>query len=530
MITQTHSDYAKNTKQWAKNRTFFEGEEAVKAQGSIYLPLLGYHKLEVDKTKASEAYNTYAQSAVFFDAVYRTVTAMSGLCFRKSPYIFGKEAVKYREDFTVDNKSLPNAAKDLLTEVLLQGRVGLFVSYPQINTSDMTKKEVEEANIHAYSAIYKTEDIINWRVQKVKGSMVPVLVVLKELVDPKSNDIFNTDQVEQYRVLQIDELGLYKQTVYSSVAGTPLNKQKAIPGVQDANGTITEEFYPMMDGKPMTEIPFFCITPNGLSWEIERAPLNGIVSLNNGHYINSAAYESALSLTASPTLVLTNFQADEKAKNIVLGGNSAISVGPGGKAEFLEYQGMGLDAYTKAMDDKKKEIAVLGIRIFTNDTQSNVSAEAVSIESSGEQSVLASIANSTSEALTKAAKIMSLWDNPKANVKDVEIKLNTDFTPSMLSPNAINALSALWSKLGISDEELFDILKQGEVIPATTTYEEHKKSLEDSRNWGLLNTGLDLDPNRNLLVDSSRLITNDPNEGSKDTGSSGGSDNASKDE
>jgi hypothetical protein len=512
-VDSLHPEYQKYRSIWERNRSCYDGEEAIKAGGVKYLPMLGYHKTEATSTSQSAAYETYKQGAVWFDGTYRTVTTMSGLVFRKHPFVLGEEAEKYRDDFSSDNRSLANVAKTLIQETTLQGRVGLLVSYPDINTKDLTKAEVTEQNIHAYTSTYKTEDIINWRVEKRNGRLEATMVVLKEYIDnPDSSDMFYTEKQEQYRVLYIDSNdGTYHQALYRSRA-VEVNQYTGAPVSLAAP---MSDIQPQMDGKPMTFIPFFPIAPSGITWELERAPMNGICALNIGHYINSAAYESGLSLTASPTLVLKGYQTDGNDTGIVLGGNSAISLSENGDAVFLEYKGQGMDGIADAMKEKKEGMAVLGVKILTTETPSNTSAEAIGLEQTGEQAVLAAIANTVGDALSQALKLMVKWDNPNADTDKIKVQLNTDFTPNSLTANQLNAITVLHSKLGLSDEELFELLKRGEILSAEMSFEEHQAQLEASRLYELMGTGGAEDPLKHLTVNANRLIKpenpNDPN-------------------
>ena len=484
MVSNTNSEYTENRSIWESNRDAFSGQKAIKEGGIKYLPPKGYHLaagMSKDTSEGSVDYLVFLQKAIFFNAVYRTVTAMNGLVFRKNPFIKGKKEVEpYVKKFTNDNKSLNTAAEQLTKEVILQGRAGVLVSYPDIDTEGMSKQDVEDRGIQSYSAIYKTEDIINWKIQKIEGSMVVTLVVLKEVVDAPWNTQFSTEKATQYRVLELDKNGEYKQSLYFLDSFDPNAKKDENTGAYPSS-----TYYPLMDGERLKFIPFFPVGTSGVTWEVEKSPMEDITTINIGHYRNSADYESGLSITASPTVVLTGFEI-EKGEKVVLGGNSAILMpNSDGKAFFLEYQGNGLGSIATAMSDKKKEMAVLGLRILSSEQSVNEGADTASIHQSGEQSVLSSISNSVSEALTKALRLMVEWDNPNTNTDDIIVKLNTDFIPNAISANTINALTVLWKSMGLSDLEMFDVLKRGEIIPSEMTFEEHQKQIKASTAYSM---------------------------------------------
>ena len=478
MISREHPSYIEMSSIWKKNRDAFSGAKKIKEAGTLYLPKLGYHLLG---TEGEAEYNVYREHAIWLDATYRTVTAMAGLVFRKPVYVDGKDIDKYKNDFTLYNESLSTAAQQVVIEALLQGRVGVYVSYPDIDTTKLSKAEFEKMDLHSYSTIYKTEDIINWKLERRNGKIVPTLVVLRENVaDPSTTDMFDTSSIVQYRVLELDENNEFKETVYAE----KLSNQANYSYDQTNKGFLVYSIYPTKNGERFNHIPFYPITPRGVSWEIVKSPMEGIVDLNIGHYRNSATYEMALVKTASPTAVLRGYQGREGDK-LILGGNNAILLDVEGGAEFLEYTGSGLSSIQKALEDKKRDMAILGVRILAAEEASNISAETSSIHQAGEQAVLANIANSASEALTRAAQDMAIWDDyddklSYDNIKAIKVKLNNDFTPNALTANDINALTVLWKSLGISDEEFFTILKEGEIIPADKTFELHKKELEES--------------------------------------------------
>jgi hypothetical protein len=371
--------------------------------------------------------------------------------------------------------SLQTAAELLTQEVILQGRAGILVSYPEVDTEGMSKQDVEDRNIHAYAAIYKTEDIINWKITKIDGRMVPTLVVLKEIVDAPWNTKFETQQIDQYRVLEIDETGYYKQTIYYLESQSATIAKDTLAGAYPYT-----TYYPKMNGEPLTYIPFIPISVSGQTWEIERSPVEGIVNLNIAHYRNSSELEAGISLTASPTVVMSGYEV-EKGKEVVLGGNNAItSSNADMQVTYLEYQGNGLNSISDAMKDKIKEMASLGLKILSSDQSVNEGAEAATINSHGPQSVLANIANSVSAALTESLRLMMKWDDPKANIDDVAVKLNTDFIPNTIGANLINSLIILWKSFGLSDQEMFEVLKRGEIIPAGMTFEEHQAQIKTS--------------------------------------------------
>ena len=156
----------------------------------------------------------------------------------------------------------------------------------------------------------------------------------------------------------------------------------------------------------------------------------------------------------------------------------------------MEYSGPGVASIQTYLQELVERIATLGSKIISPKDGSNLSAEAITITSSGQNSVLTSIIIGVSEVLTKSLKTMVKWDSEKdltdKQLEDVFCNVNTDFNPSILSANHINAVSLLNNKLLLSDKETFEILKKGELIPNSKDYKEHQKEIKESKFYDLL--------------------------------------------
>ena len=77
-----------------------------------------------------------------------------------------------------------------------------------------------------------------------------------------------------------------------------------------------------------------------------------------------------------------------------------------------------------------------------------------------------------------------------AGLKEVKIALNKDFLPSKMTPQEIQAITALWMSNGISSNTLFYNLQQGEIIPEGITFEDEQAQIsEQSPPAGLINAG-----------------------------------------
>lgn len=100
--------------------------------------------------------------------------------------------------------------------------------------------------------------------------------------------------------------------------GVYVVRRWAIKGKSEA---MIEEVIPTVNGKPLTEIPFVCMSPYDLRVDLEKPPMLDLVDVNISHYRNSADYEHALYLTAQPTPYVTG-HLDEASKPKSIGSGS----------------------------------------------------------------------------------------------------------------------------------------------------------------------------------------------------------------
>ena len=168
-VNATHPDYDAASLDWARARDVLAGEDAIKAGGERYLPRLD--------AQTDEEYLTYRGRASFFNATARTADGYMGLIFRRPPFVktpdvgsgVGKALARFVNDADMLGTSLYGYTKNVVHEVISVGRAGTLMDW-----------EGEFEN-RVYASLYAAEQIINWRVERVNGRNVPVLIALREV-------------------------------------------------------------------------------------------------------------------------------------------------------------------------------------------------------------------------------------------------------------------------------------------------------------------------------------------------------------
>lgn len=465
-VRTLHPDYPKYLAKWKRCRDVMCGQDAVHAAGVAYLPKL--------KEQTQLSYNAMKMRATFYNASWRTVAGLSGMMFRKPPKQKTAAVVEpFLENIDMQGNTFDQFAQDVATDVLEVGRIGLLVDHPpalvNADGSAPTVAEVEARGMRPTIQRYEAESIINWKFRNIKNATVLSMVVLTEQhSDPDPANPFGEKTETRYRVLDLDEAGLYRVRVFR------------IQGEKDVQ--VDADVYPLMNGKTLTFIPFVFIGPDGTDACLEEPPLIDLVDLNLAHYRVTADYEHGCHFTGLPTPWVAGYQPPIAAQGqpiekLYIGSESAwVFPDANAKAGYLEFTGTGMQTLRDNLDAKKQEMATLGARMLADTSVRQVETfGATAIKHVAENSILAAIAISVSRGLQIALGWFQNWAGAK---EDAEYDINRDFMPVQMDGPTLTALMGAWQGGALSTSELFDLLKRGDLIEAEKTLEDHQGEID----------------------------------------------------
>lgn len=454
-----HEEYRERAPQWKKCRDCIEGEDAVHEAGKSYLPML--------TGQSADEYKAYVHRTPFYNAVGRTIDGLTGMVFRKAPQVTVPTALEdYLADMTLTGCSFNEYAEDKTREVLSVYRVGVLVEYPAITEKPVSLAQASAQNLRPYCTTYKAETITNWRVARVNNVMQPIMISLKEeAIEYK--DAFESEEIEQYRVLLLTEIG-YIQQIYRK---------------NDKNEWVQfgDDIVPLMNNKPLSYIPFVFFGANNNGHELDVPPLYDLVSLNLSHYRTSADLEHGAHFTGLPTAVISGYQPATNDQGVVtekfsIGSSTAwVFPQPDAKAFYLEFTGQGLDSLVSLKKEKEQAMAALGARMLAPEKQGVEAGNTVRMRHSGEGAVLSSIVNNVSAGMKRILEIMAEWSGVSG---EITVELNKDFIESTLTAQEILAYVQAWQAGALPKIELFHNLKNGEAIRAETTFDQYQTDLE----------------------------------------------------
>lgn len=433
-IDTRHPEYISNTVKWRRCRDAFEGSDAIKAGGVLYLPKLL-------KQKTAE-YNAYKQRALFYSITSKTVSALVGMATLRPPIVkFPDEMNAYYNDDK--GTQFMEYFSTALQEDLLMGRVGILADMPQ-NGGD------------PYLCIYNAESIINWSPMDDTLAM-PKMVVLQEIYDSPGKDKYEFVKAVRYRELWMDENGVYNVQLFNA------NKDPLSAVIQ-----------PKIRGRTMDHIPFHIANPVGLGFEVSKSPMIDIVDINISHYQSSADLEHGRHFTALPTPYATGVAAGGE---LAIGSQTAwLLPDPQSKVGFLEFTGQGLQSLEKALQEKQSQLASLSARIMDNSKRGSEASDVVRLRYASETASLASVVRATEAILVSSYREIALMK--ELDPKQVGITLNKEFLDTRLKPAEVVDLVDSYLSGGITTETLVYNLRRGDITPVSADDEAEAKEIE----------------------------------------------------
>lgn len=446
-VDSKHPQYEKLAPAWLMMRDFAAGERTVHAAGVRYLPKL------TGETDAN--YSARLARSGFVNFTWRTIEAMKGLLFRKTPTQTIPAAVeKMLLDVTKSGQPMDRFAELVAEEMETVGKVGILVDHPPAVEAPagevVTVAKVEAANIRPHMALYPAESIINWDYDWINNRTELSLVVLEETAKVEGGDRFKPKTETRWRVLELvaGEGGhVYRQQVW--------RKDEAGNDQQ-----VGADIFPKMARQPIREIPFE-IFGDGLP------PLEDLANVNKSHYHSTSDVEHGAHKTALPQPWATGFSVPNdkngnpvKVEMHIGGGDLWTLENPEAKFGMLEYSGQGLGAIEKRIETKEKYAAILGGRMLEGQKSGVESAETAGIHRGSEQSILQSHADILSLGFERCGRWFSKWGGATDWEKFV-YRLNKDFMPTKLSAQDVAALFAVYQGGGMSFDEFFWNLQTG---------------------------------------------------------------------
>lgn len=437
-----HPDYTRYYGVWTRIRDCLAGEDAVKARGDVYLPKLG--------GQDGNQYDAYKARAMFYGASGRTLDGLHGAIFRKEPEIvLPAQMEALRSNVDLAGTSLEDFSSVVTKHVAATARYGVLTEMPANGR-------------RAYLVGYTETNIVNWRTRVVDSVTIVDQVVLKEEYIKPAEDGFGSEVSDRYRVLELDDNLAYFQRVFTKLDGGEWSM---------------ELIEPTNRGQRLGFIPFNFIGPFALSPDIQKPILLDLINVNLSHYRTAADLEHGCHWTALPTPWVAGL--DESTGGALhIGSQTAWALPVAASCGMLEFSGAGLAALEKRLESKERLMVQLGARLLEDQKKAAETAESKRLQYSGENSILATMANTVSMGLTENIRWAALWMGVRHGEDDLACKLNTDFYDAEMGPAEVQALVAAWQQGAMSKRSLVWNIHRGELLPPGTTVDDELDAID----------------------------------------------------
>lgn len=386
----------------------------------------------------------------------RTLDALNGMVFRRDPSYELPQPIEYMlENCDGKGTSLRSFAGEVIDEALQTVRCGILTDYPSA-PEGLTKEQVKALELQPYFAFYPFESIINWRHTVVAGKTILSMVVLKE-IGSESVDEFEDRPVDRYRVLLINENGVYEQRVYDEK-------------LEMISATIPRD----ASGKPFNRIPFEMIT--------RKTPvLWPLVEVNLAHYRNTCDGEYSLRIFSQVGLHIDTGEMSADAwktlnpNGVTFGAGAAITTSGGGSVSVL--QAAPHDKLTSAIERKEQQMVAVGGRIIDR-AGAQQTAEEARINASSDNSVLNQVVCEVEDAIEAALEWAALFTF--AEPGKVQYSLNREFFDTRLDPQTIMATIQLADRGDIAQSDVRDMLRRGGMLSDARTDDAIDEDIADT--------------------------------------------------
>ena len=322
-----------------------------------------------------------------------------------------------------------------------------------------SKADVKITKPRAVIKQYARENLINWHFERVNGIMQPVFLQFMERTCEFNTSTGESDPVQKYLVLALDENGDYYQAKYSE-------------GETLANA---EKFHQSVGGKNLKHIPFAVACDEEIKvgeLPIQAGFLSGIADATLHRYRVSANYKETQRLMG-PTIFNKGWQLGDieifseanNGRTFVATGAGAVNNMPNMVESTILSSASDMTDFQWYFEDSIKRIRALG----GSANSQNVAMTATEAEiSSAKQNALL---NPLADNIEATMKRMIFWcgvlegiyqvedfDNV---VDDIVIEMPRDFATPKLTVEEVDRYVALYLNSIMTREQVIEVLLKG---------------------------------------------------------------------
>jgi len=477
---------------WEKSRAVINGQQATKDFDTI-LDTIGYRNMLIpfSPSMSQEQYNFYKAEAELPGIVSQYSRIIIGGLLRKQPTLVlppgcPEEAHDWiMNQFTQDNLPLISFLDDVLWEEVQTSRPFVYIDYPKIENPDaMDSADFE--GIKPYPIIWSAEKIINWRMaDKADGTQTFDRIIVRDYEEkydepggqfefhPRFIDtVFVHELVDgKYQIRKFQKQDSEAAVITSNGEIKNIYSQNTPKGAYILVDTDTSI---QMNGEPLTEIPAWPL--NGSARVVEPM-MTALIDREIALYNKISRRNHLLYGAATYTPYLASDMDDASFEMMVNSGlGSWLKINKGDEVGILETPTAALQDMEKSIAATLDEMAKLGIRMLTPDTDQ--SGVALQIRNAAQTSQLGTLNTKISNTMASVICFMVNW-RYRTNflVSEFDFELSADFSPVPIGADFIRLMTEWYEKGLIPRSEWLNMAKANDLITPDYDDDEGKKEI-----------------------------------------------------
>lgn len=450
-VQTTHALYNKHATQIKLVRDVLEGQDAILNNSNTYFPKISEQTIN--------DYNAMIKRPSFDSFTEQYLDKVTGLLIRKEPIRqIPKKLQPLMDNIDLGNKTDIDFVQDIAFEIMSAGRVGILIDYDNSKLSEGTYSwdTIEQYN-RPFAKIYKTESIINWRVENNEL----VMVVLAEDVDIWISE-FEVNTIKQYTVYYLED-NICKRKIY----------RENQDGVYEALEDIVEI---TIRGTKISFIPFVVANQNTLEVTPYKPPLYNMANTNITLHRLKIDHYWNLMFHSAPFIVLKTQNVGDDKSPIRIGATAVTEIGINESIEFVEFKGEGAKFLVEEIANCKTTMANLGAEFLMAEGSNKESYEAKLLRDKDSNTTIVNIADVVGRIM---AKVLGVFQMYYATNESIKYELDLDFNEDKADAQMLTALGSELAMNHITSKDYYSKLVEWG-LTRYETYEDFSDALKEN--------------------------------------------------
>lgn len=405
-----------------------------------------------------------------YEGLGRVLSASVGMLFAKAPTLEWNQSEAAMKEHWTNVDSMGTAGPVFVKRFTELGvRDGLVVGLVDHTTPPtgtvVTASNETELGLRPVWAMYERCQAVSWRVAKLNGEITLTQLVLKECAEVEVGR-FGVEPEVRYRELRMLN-GMATWRLWRAV--------KANPQQGSDFQMIGGGFFKNRSGEIAKKLPVRVATcGRSDSMLVASIPLLGVAWANLHHWLQSSNLRFYRDLCAFPQPTVVGVLAMETTPQGVtnpgklrIGPMVAVQLNEGGEFKWTELTGTSMVQIQQGIQEAEQHMSQLGMSFLVKDTRAAETAEAKRLDSTAENSTLATAATGIEDATNGMLEDHAWYLGIEKEGAPV-LTLNRDYDNTAMDAPTMLAYVTAIEKAGLPVRTLLEAWKAGGRLPPDT--------------------------------------------------------------